>query len=274
MPLAPKRNPDSPALRRALPAVLFLVRAILGACAAAALIATPPLAAEISGRVTNPAGEPVPGARVFGVKPWPFVETDQQGRYTLPDAPVLHVWALGFAPETRMKPGPRLDIALKPGAERTVGSCMQARYATYGLQISVPPFDGRLKLYRGPNENEYQWMTFVMQRPRGEYQLRVSEGPFCCESYPDAARLEDSKILAESLWIPWDADEKQRRDLGSYRHDIRGVTNDGVYWRMIGTPSGVGPSATYEVNAAEAAKVFDQMLDNMCLRPPARPGSN
>jgi iron complex outermembrane receptor protein len=84
--------------------------------------AAPPPARALSGRVVDPAGAPLPGARVSLIEADRRTITDADGRYTLADVPVgtygVSFAAIGYAPLVRrVRIGEQdvtLDVTLQP----------------------------------------------------------------------------------------------------------------------------------------------------------------
>ncbi len=69
---------------------------------------------------------------------------------------------------------------------------------------------------------------------------------------PDKEFVLASKEFSERTW--------KSGDITGY--EIRGVKSDGKWWRRV---SFKGGAIAYQGNSEEAAKVFDSLIDNMCL---------
>jgi protocatechuate 3,4-dioxygenase beta subunit len=108
------------------------------------LVLSVPVAAsaQTSGRVIDPSGMPVPGARVMSL-PWEDTRTDADGRFSLArPADVVRFSRDGYQPRTKLTADANGTITLSPTRERgwspSVCSGSQAHRFGNVMQFTAP----------------------------------------------------------------------------------------------------------------------------------------
>jgi hypothetical protein len=122
------------------------------------------------------------------------------------------------------------------------------------LRLSVPK---KLKFKTGV-DTDYIYYSIGFGEGKNKFWLNGGLGNLYGSPYPPSFTLGASKEYSFRTII---FAEKQ----GKIGLDWRGVTNDGVYWRWIGSAA-LFDAYHYETKSKEAAEFFDKILDNLCLQ--------
>jgi hypothetical protein len=220
------------------------------------------LTAQINGRVTDVTGKPLQGVAV--ISPLLFqATTDAAGEFVLhpqtsPDwKPSLLIFsAPGFRPLIRPLFGGDqfVNAILLPANENEwhVPECSASQqgkrvggWMSLAVQTGVDVRDSL-----GGDARISQ----AVYRSEGKsFSLRIWEGPSCCSGRPSG----DEDITAATTTIrTWSAPRIDGLD-------FRGKKSDGTFWRYVG-PRG-GSAIEYSGATESAARVFDAMIDSMCV---------
>lgn len=228
------------------------------------------LTAQISGRVISSSGMPVQGATV--ITPLLFqATTAESGEYVLDPRnrpgwkpKIVIFYAPGFRPlvKTLSEEDSVVDAILTPeeGPGRRVDACSAAqkgeRRVGDPMSFALPP---EVRVHSS-NGGDYILHSLFYRSGGQPSILEIWEGMSCCNGRP----LKDESVIAAALTMRTWGFEGRSQKLGGL--DMRGTSTDGTFWRWMGPLS--GSQINYQ-NATEAvARVFDAIIDSMCVGGP------
>lgn len=211
----------------------------------------------IEGHVRTAEGAPIKDVRIDRL-----CKTDETGYFKIA-ADFLRYWKTlwvdkkGFVPQVvSINPAPSvLDITLVPEKDTSVldipncntnkvkGSRLVGKY----LRLAVPK---ELKFKTGVDADYIYYRIGYAKNGKTGW-LRGGWGNLYGDVYPPGETL-----------LALDHYSYRRTAVGI---DWRGVTKDGKYWRYFGAPS-FFDIYDYETDSKEAADLFDQILDSICIQ--------
>lgn len=257
------------------PLHLFLIPPL---CALMALAAAAQAPMPIAGILTTAGGKPIPGASVFtgtGVPP-DGARTDSVGHFQLTSSSsVLHIQGDGFQPLTLILDPPATDlrvqlhpIALSPlSGAVLIPRCTPIRRKDRlvrrigapqsRLRFTVPRHGWRVSELGGVNLDD-----FIVQRRHSRNQLNLWFGVDALRPLPEDRFFVQSASFAQRAILPA-AGPAHARSLGI---DSYGTFFDGTAWRQLAIR---GAGATYDRVSPQDARLFDSIIDSLCIRPPS-----
>lgn len=209
--------------------------------------------------VTNITTTMGPGLSVSGSSSKEVItETDTQGRFSLPNhGRVIWFKQKDINPITKVVDLSlsELDIVAKDAASRTrdIPQCSGVKRAAsrVGSPFKVESHDGVIARTRPSPDGNRDDYLFGIEVAEGKYEIMVIWGGSTSLD-PGEDVLVDSKDISEHQW----------RSGNVVGLEIRGVRSNGKIWRRI---SFAGGALTYQGNSERSARVFDKMMDNVCL---------
>lgn len=137
-----------------------------------------------------------------------------------------------------------------PGACAANSECQSI--TGWGSIFCLPSITGVKSSAQG-HDADYGIRAYSIETESGPIQLRHGSGPMWSFGIPVDTEVWKSVEYGESSYV-------QAKLL---IRDARGRGADGKRWRYVGI---FGESASYSNADEDAAKLFDRMLDGMCLR--------
>jgi hypothetical protein len=210
---------------------------------------------SVSGRVVDPAGDPIAGAHIdhSDVREQEQLFTDELGRFHVETrAPALVVRKHGFNGQIvrTSSPGP-VRIVLQRAA-----SLPDCKNACIGLKSSItafclPPAPG-IQISDQGRMGDSVMREFMVPTVDGLREILFGGGPTWSLGIPYTGDVWESSDYSERAYTVGDSDVI----------DAHGKTAGGKLWRYVGT---FGESASYyEVDPRDAA-LPDRFLDGACV---------
>ncbi len=217
------------------------------------LLAVGAVAGDLRGVVTDAEGKPIAGESVWrgGLIE---VKTDGEGRYVVPGgARVISVRVPGYRPRTVVVgDATEINFRLEREVERDA-ACSPQRFMNFIAGLM------RFRIGREVDEKgtyadvDYSGRVLEFQASDKKYYARTMSGPMCCSGRPVDQTYINSASFSERLW-------RSGEIVGL---DARGISRDGTRWRWMGPL--VGEMFEYAGASEEAARVFDAVMDSMCV---------
>ena len=226
----------------------------------------------IRGIVVAKDSQPLSGVSVSGgvwKKCCPYqqenVTTDENGEFLLEHpASVIHFWKPGLQPLTLVVQPKAAQIRIVMAFANnnlTVSTCgrseanqRQLGWGKPGLHFIVPK--SSVKIAGGKPDADY--VRYVI-RPvdRGVSYLELWFGPYSISAEPDDQQFLQSEVFSQ-------------RDLVSVKGDVIGRDSWGqlkgsLNWRQM---AAFGSGATYHNASAEEARLFDKIMNSICMGEP------
>ena len=225
---------------------------------AQSLLAQSPMTLPYTGTVTDAAGKPLAGVRVFGGL-GDDTTTDTGGRYTLPKPLDLVRFSLaGYRPVTKVFSALNAPVILQAAMERTrtLPKCSEIvkkdkRQADLSLRMSLPR---DMKIKTGADV-DYRMLAVGYHVD----WMVIGSGVNWSVGLP-APKLWKQLVTSEERDITVD-------DPQVTITDYTGMLNDGSHFRFIGT---LGQSISYTEATVDSAAYFDSLLDTLCWTPRER----
>lgn len=215
---------------------------------------------RLSGIVTDSGGRPLRGVAIdhTGIM-GSTLRTNAQGRFELHTrAPAIVFRKIGFnAKYYRIERYDTIEITLEP-ISRILKSCSPTSKCL-SLDVLLSAFC--LATVRGvtasrqSNDVDYGQREFSIQTQNGVEGIQHAAGPLWGSGLP----------LDEDVWSAVKYEEKEYLDGEGFQVlDARGSYPTGERWRVLGRAF---ETASYRKVSADEARVLDEVLDGVCLRP-------
>jgi hypothetical protein len=228
-------------------------------------------ATELSGVVKSEDGKPLPGVQIRTFAPaGPAdildmhvetstkryeVSTGSDGSFSIPShGQLIYFHRADLRPLTKI-----VDLAIKQiqvtmeEGSRTlwkIPACSPTDKSTrvgIGFMVTVP---GNIMVKKDEKRFEDGGYLFGY-RVAGQIEVLINWWE-STSLEPAEKYLLESRAFSQRMWV---SGEK-------WGYEFRGTMSDGKVWRRIAIRNG---AITYQGNAKEAAKVFDNMIDAMCF---------
>ncbi len=238
-------------------------------CRILTLVAVPVILGQdksntLTGVITSPTGEPLPGVTVRAAQT--YCETDEKGRFRiqLPSDSIKFCCVLqfkkkGYRTLTKVvdPASGTLDIMLQPGEQKWVPpdwNPSDSRRVGAQMRFLVPK---GAKVKRG-RDVDYWTIAVGFGSGKNREWMEIGGGPTWSSGLPIVSDMTSLIEVSE-------------RDMvcGIYGIDIRGRTRNGKRWRFAGT---WGETVTYRDASEQAARFFDSIIDGMHCDWEAIPG--
>ena len=217
---------------------------------------------SVAGIVVDSTGTPIEGVRIAHSFLWNLatlrpVTTGKNGQFRLDTfAPAVVFRKEGWVAQRVAITGGKADlrVVLDPAAQPVaMEACVgkSRRYSVFG-GIFYLPATKRIRAGHEDSSIDTFGREFTVKTRLG--RGRLTHGAGTAWGGPEPRDRE--------VWSSVEYDERVIQAGMVRLLDARGRTADGKLWRHIG---GAGESAFYFDTNAEAAVIFDQMLDGMCL---------
>lgn len=223
---------------------------------------------DISGRVVDGQGKPLPAVTVIGVHHFSGggaaareTATDSQGAFELSGVgSVLSFRKAGYQPMTVRLQDTDVTVSVTMGLPENppwhVPSCSAKEWKKrkYGMFVRFASTKGtKARLTTGADT--WDWKISLPRAPRPF--LLIWSGPGNCGKDPSLHDLAPDRWIEESL--QW-----QERVMDAPGIDVRGELPNGHRWRYLRSPCDL--IQYYDVKP-ESADVFDRIIDSACVRP-------
>ncbi|MGI9037134.1 MAG: hypothetical protein ACR2GD_13995 [Pyrinomonadaceae bacterium] len=219
-------------------------------------------AQELKGFVKNQDGKPISEVLVKPAGYIGFTTTDNDGFFSLK---MTKYWEKGIVffdkkgfqvqavPIDSIKK--ELGVVLKNEENsqiRTIPNCVvsenkNVRLVGHYLIVSAPK---KLKFKSG-TDTDYIYYRIAFGKGNDKAFLEGGLGNLYGSEYPSLGLIDKSMNFSY-----------RRTNLGL---DWRGITDDGIIWRWVGSVS-IFETYYYQTKSKEAAEVFDKILDGMCFQ--------
>jgi hypothetical protein len=253
------------------PSLLSALCFALCFCSILVAVAHGQTASPIGGEVLSEDGQPIADVSVYSN--WkqccPYqqdsTKTNDLGLFHLDHSgTVLHFWKKGFQPKALVisASDSMLRIAMDSSrSERTVPACgpeqngqKRVGWGKYGLQFTVPEKGANIK----SGKPDVDYVRYVLILPKSKSYLEFWFGVYAMSAEPN------DELLVKSL-------DFTQLSLGGegIGEDSRGHLKRGRNWRQTAIIGQGG--AIYRDVPLEEARVFDQIIESMCIIPYPEP---
>lgn len=239
----------------------FIVVSCLVLCAAVAL--TPLVLGQamspISGRVTSDDGHPLAGVRIYGRLD--STTTDDHGEFHLAHpGTVVHFSKKAFQPKTlvlRTEPSEVLVTMDSKNGDVLVPTCGRKRKGDKRIGWGNVRFLVTVEAQIEGGTLDVDYVKYFLTPPHGRSYLEFWFGPYAISLEPNDQPFMDSVGFSQRYLAG--------RDGSTFGEDSRGHLKTGGDWRQAVFFMTGG--AIYRNAPPEDAKVFDQIIDSMCVVP-------
>lgn len=154
-----------------------------------------------------------------------------------------------------------VPTCVKPGSDQK-----KIGWSEYGVHFTVPK-DG-VKLLGGKPDVDY--LRYVIEAMKGGSLLELWFGPYAMSWDPDNELfIKSAKFIQRNLISTKPIDSQWTyADAGVVGRDSWGQMKDGSNWRQTGT---LGSGATYKGASKEDARLFDQIINSICVTSHPKP---
>jgi hypothetical protein len=242
-------------------------KVILGATVVAASVGAQPFsnlllpeARHVSGVVVDQGGRPIAEARIdHSADRQKILQTDLEGKFAFDTkAPSLVIRKVGFRSAFLLnRDATDVRITLQASASRSFPTCSDTRrFDSLEVRLGTFWFPETRGVTVGPQVQDIDNVTsnYYVETTRGRKWIRHGSGSAWSFGIPSDF----------DVWRSASSEESTFSDASFTIVDARGQYANGNRWRYLGK---FGESASYSDVDEATAKILDQVLDGVCLRP-------